>query len=897
MKTPPFQSQSSPYVSEMRSNYGHNAAGAKVSGDDASTPASHSYTLCLLGDWPQASMKVKLVSSPIGVSKQRMAVHEINTELDSPIVQVSCGSGWLCLLCEDGRAYSCGDNTYGQLGQKHDHPHVSAPIPLFTPFAIAPKRRIMRVSCGSSHGGFVLDGGELYMFGCGSYGRLGTGGEANIGVPTRVQMRWTVLLAAAPNVTSHQKRQDGGEQDDADDDVRFTDISCGDRHTLVLGSRALEEGTTNTGSRRGMLSIKTGVISFGDGMNGRLGLGDELDRHEGALLTTWLASSDSSSGGGGRNTTPPTITAICAGATHNLALSAAGDVFSWGKGVDGQLGHGREESEWTPRQLAFFKNLSATAVCCGASHSIAMSRSGIVYSWGRGAEGQLGVDTDAGTSSYDTGRSVWVPQPVGILKSSTQRVVVRSIAAKQHISLALDDRERLFVWGDNALGQLGLPFMAATSGIVAEVAGNNLVSRPKPLGYSDLRASSSALSGSSSSSRVTSVREHVAAAKLEPIRLGLAHMDAGEQFTLLVFRTKTAISNGSRSISSGGDVQDGYPLSSPGASPPGPKVSAVVNSRWDFTLADELPLSAIPSREATYYEFMANYKVHVRPSNPRLEDGEGGDTTASIMAKDRDRELQQQAARRRERRRLARTSNSVLPLLDVSTAHGNRGSGANNGGDCDSVKEPPTHVHGFETWLGKHSGSPSKSMMDGHSFSLAPRFASRTSKEGESREPAASTSRGSGTARVTGFPTSPVCQPQRPKSVFGRTLSTRRRTALDLMPATVPPSSSSSPGPKPSQQQGNQEASPIQTTPSSHSSVGVTPRAAFGSSVSSRFGQSPPSSSPATPIYPENCLLRTRRAPQFSMGGAEHFSLVISRRLLQAKGPRPGPGTYDRHGG
>ncbi|KAG6948110.1 hypothetical protein JG688_00015242 [Phytophthora aleatoria] len=138
----------------------------KWSGDgESTTPNSHEYTLCLLGDWaPRNPLKTKPLSSPTADNPpESSAVHEVAASLASPIVQVSCGSGWSCLLCDDGRAYSFGDNTYGQLGQSHDRPYVAAPVPLSTP----------------SHGGFVLDVGEIYMFGCGSYGRLGTGNEDN----------------------------------------------------------------------------------------------------------------------------------------------------------------------------------------------------------------------------------------------------------------------------------------------------------------------------------------------------------------------------------------------------------------------------------------------------------------------------------------------------------------------------------------------------------------------------------------------------------------------------------------------------------------------------------------------------------------------------------------------
>eukprot|EP00644_Phytophthora_capsici_P002619 jgi/Phyca11/543302/estExt2_Genewise1Plus.C_PHYCAscaffold_110518 len=502
--------------------------------DEASTSTSYEYTICLLGDW--AHLKAtKSQSTDICASPS--AVHEVPVDFDSPVLQVSCGSGWISLLCEDGRAFSFGDNTYGQLGQGHDRPFVPVPVLISTPFCLLPRRRIIRLSCGSSHGGFVLDVGELYMFGCGAYGRLGTGKEENTSIPTLITMKWSILLAAAPG-TTHRKPQSNATTEEDEALVKFTDISCGDRHTLVL---AIRTSRGNSDSRRTTTKSKTSIISFGDGMNGRLGLGDEKDRHEGVLLTTWLTASNVPGVGIVGNSgcmAPPTITTICAGSTHNLALSATGDVFSWGNGVDGQLGHGTAVSEWIPRQLAFFKDISISSISCGTSHSMAVGRTGVVYTWEKGAEGQLGLDLK-GDSTVDTvDQNVEVPHPVTILKGATQRVTIRSIVARNNVSLALDDRDRLFVWGDNALEQLGFPLSANT-----DQGTRSFLPRPRMRTYMDLHAPKSTPSSSQTISHAVSLRELVAAAKPEPIRLGLAHVEAGDRFTMLLFSTKPGISS------------------------------------------------------------------------------------------------------------------------------------------------------------------------------------------------------------------------------------------------------------------------------------------------------------------------------------------------------------------
>lgn len=69
----------------------------------------------------------------------------------------------------------------------------------------------------------------------------------------------------------------------------------------------------------------------------------------------------------------------------------AGAVFSWGGGKEGQLGNGEQDSmQPIPRQILKFHALKVTMICAGADHSLAVGEGG-VYSWGKGANGRLGL--------------------------------------------------------------------------------------------------------------------------------------------------------------------------------------------------------------------------------------------------------------------------------------------------------------------------------------------------------------------------------------------------------------------------------------------------------------------------------------------------------------------------
>lgn len=64
-------------------------------------------------------------------------------------------------------------------------------------------------------------------------------------------------------------------------------------------------------------------------------------------------------------------------------LAAGNVVCSWGRGEDGQLGHGDAEDRLSPTQLSALDGHDVVSVTCGADHTTAYSVSRVeVYSWG-----------------------------------------------------------------------------------------------------------------------------------------------------------------------------------------------------------------------------------------------------------------------------------------------------------------------------------------------------------------------------------------------------------------------------------------------------------------------------------------------------------------------------------
>ncbi|CAA0839519.1 Ultraviolet-B receptor UVR8 [Striga hermonthica] len=156
--------------------------------------------------------------------------------------------------------------------------------------------------------------------------------------------------------------------------------------------------------------------------------------------------SSSSSGSGGRASSGPIrrVLLISAGASHSVALLSGNVVCSWGRGEDGQLGHGDAEERFFPTQLSALNDEEIVSVTCGADHTTAYSESKLqVYSWGWGDFGRLGH----GNSS-----DLFSPQPIKALHG----LRIRQIACGDSHCLAVTMEGQVQSWGRNQNGQLGL---------------------------------------------------------------------------------------------------------------------------------------------------------------------------------------------------------------------------------------------------------------------------------------------------------------------------------------------------------------------------------------------------------------------------------------------------------
>ena len=138
----------------------------------------------------------------------------------------------------------------------------------------------------------------------------------------------------------------------------------------------------------------------------------------------------------------PPMQAVALGDNFMIALSHAGEVFSFGSNSAGQLGLGHLNNAATPARVPVPVPMTASikSIAVGATHVLALSREGDVYAWGSNQYGQLGRPQPR----YDS-------QPT--LLEMPEKIT--ALAAGTHFSLALSESGQVYAWGWNGFGQLG----------------------------------------------------------------------------------------------------------------------------------------------------------------------------------------------------------------------------------------------------------------------------------------------------------------------------------------------------------------------------------------------------------------------------------------------------------
>ncbi|KAG6578904.1 PH, RCC1 and FYVE domains-containing protein 1, partial [Cucurbita argyrosperma subsp. sororia] len=317
-----------------------------------------------------------------GVVKDVIQPRMVESLAASNIDFVACGEFHTCAVTTTGELYTWGDGTHnaGLLGHGSDVSHwipkrVSGPLEGL---------QVTSVTCGPWHTALVTSMGQLFTFGDGTFGALGHGERENISYPKEVES-----LSG----------------------LRTIAVACGVWHTAAVVEVIVTQSSSSISSGK--------LFTWGDGDKNRLGHGDkeprlkptcvpaliDYDFHKvacGHSITVGLTTSGQVFSMGstvyGQLGNPSadgkipclvedklfgeSVEEVSSGAYHVAVLTSKNEVYTWGKGANGRLGHGDVEDRKTPTLVEALKDRHVKYIACGSNYTAAIC----LHKWVSSAE-------------------------------------------------------------------------------------------------------------------------------------------------------------------------------------------------------------------------------------------------------------------------------------------------------------------------------------------------------------------------------------------------------------------------------------------------------------------------------------------------------------------------------
>ncbi|ETE65760.1 putative E3 ubiquitin-protein ligase HERC3, partial [Ophiophagus hannah] len=257
------------------------------------------------------------------------------------VKEVACGKNHSVFLLEDGKVYTCGLNTKGQLG----HERQGGKPEQINALA---DQHIVHVACGESHNVVLSDQGQLFSWGAGSDGQLGlTTTEDAVTIPRLIKKLNQEMILQ---------------------------VSCGNWHCLALAAEYSDD------------SLFYLVLTSAEACFVFLFILFNADRESPCHVKLLRTQK---------------VVYITCGNDHTAVLTKSGGVFTFGAGSCGQLGHDSLNDEVNPRRVLELMGSEVSQIACGRQHTLAfVPSSGMIYAFGCGTKGQLGTGHICNACAY-----------------------------------------------------------------------------------------------------------------------------------------------------------------------------------------------------------------------------------------------------------------------------------------------------------------------------------------------------------------------------------------------------------------------------------------------------------------------------------------------------------------
>ena len=375
-------------------------------------------------------------------SEQRPAL--VKAFADRSITAIAAGQYHSVALDREGSVWTWGWGVHGQLGTR-DIEDVFEPTRVFRR-----KETVVQIGAGYAHTLLLTSKGEVWVFGCALFGQLGNGDNKKATAPIRIEgLPNRVRLISCgffhnicvdeedavytwgcnPQVLrleAQQKKRERLQSAKREMEAREKDKQQPGHHQQQQQQQetgALPSGNSNSIFRDIKKQARQAfddIRNYDGNQQSSPGKDKAKSLLESADLVTKPDDDDmlhlvpgllECKGISGK------IVSVSCGNQHSMFLTDTGFVYTYGRNMDGQLGISSRKESKVPVAVTALKEDPICQIACGGDYSLAVSESGTVFAWGNNNAGQLGkVPLDESSGGVGTESKV-------VVMKTTRRII------------------------------------------------------------------------------------------------------------------------------------------------------------------------------------------------------------------------------------------------------------------------------------------------------------------------------------------------------------------------------------------------------------------------------------------------------------------------------------------
>ena len=405
-----------------------------------------------------------------------VAVRKDSENIFTGIKEIKAGDKTTVIVTTDGKVYACGMNDNNELGIENKEI-----LDVNTPQENKNIENVISANIGVNHIVAIKENGEVYAFGYGKNGELGNRNDNNSITPVmvgndiirtntnnvvlKVNQQTTIegyvdyfnifnndikninYTSKDTSVATLEDIQENHNNDETQNESKKFKIKLSGKKTGTTIVTANQENTDNIGviqvevvpETENEITISPNVITngshtislredgkvftWGDNTYGQLGNGTVITSDEPVEVTFPEGT---------------IITQIAAGENHNVALDSNGNVWTWGRNNNYQIGNTRE-NQYTPYKVSNLPKV--IKIAAGNNNTMVITENNELYAWGLNAYGDLGLGTYTNK----------------VLPKKVKGVhdIIDISGGKSHY-IVLNRAGEVFATGSNLYGQLGI---------------------------------------------------------------------------------------------------------------------------------------------------------------------------------------------------------------------------------------------------------------------------------------------------------------------------------------------------------------------------------------------------------------------------------------------------------